>query len=240
MSRCTFGRFVAGFLAAALVLVAVFSGAYAASSQQALAPGDSLRVTCSTTLTTSRATDHADLSCAPSNSQASQAPVWQRPDMTQLGKSDGLTEVEGRFGSGTEPLIALQQCGYIAQGAYADDIWWTAHLPAPVTVFGIRFHTWQGTPDQEGIPMSEHFEFRDSDSTFVTTEDAHTPPGPAPFLVIDSPVPFIQDAILQGMLPSGVTITNLRIDAFSTQSWVTVGDLEILAAPATAGQSSCG
>ena len=166
--------------------------------------------------------------------------TWIRPQMTQLGKSDAYTDVQNTYGSGTEPLFALGVCSYIAHGTDDDHVYWVGQFPAPTTIYGIRFHTWQGSDDQPpDLAFSERFEFRDTPLVGGNSDSDPTMPGPAPFLVIDNPVPFKQDFLMQGMLQTPVTVTNLRIDAASQFSWVDIGMLEILTNAGTAGQPAC-
>jgi hypothetical protein len=167
-------------------------------------------------------------------------PTWIRPQLTQLGKSDAYTDVQSTYGWGTEPLFALGVCGYIAHGTDDDHVYWVGQFPAPTTIYGIRFHTWQGSDDQpHDLAFSERFEFRDTPLTGGNSDSDPTMPGPPPFLVIDSPVPYKQDFVMQGMLETPVTVSNLRIDAESEFSWVDIGMLEILTNPGTAGQPPC-
>jgi hypothetical protein len=238
---------IRALVSTALTFGLVAAGALAASESQPLNPGDTFDLSCNTSIVNVQISGgHISGACAtpvPSPISVPNAAnaVWVRPKLTPLGKSEGYIDHAFRYGSGTEPLDALEQCGYIAQGGDDDHVFWVGHPPAPLTIYAIRFHTWQGTPDQEGIPMSEQFWFTDTADAAKPSNENPDPPDIAatPFLSLSIPVPFMTDFIVQRTLTPPVTINNLRIDGLSFQSWVTIGDLEILTEAGIAGQAAC-
>lgn len=208
---------------AVVIVGALFLGygsaaVYAAATQQALAPGNTLRVTCTTTLTGTVSSTAADLSCAP----LPPALVWKVPAVIGIGQSAG-------YDPGTSPAIMAFGCQGWWLGNDDDDVFWVVRFPQPTQIHGFRYGTLATSGAHGGY--ENHTDFRATSSLVKHDE---LPAVPAPFLQIVQPLPDNVLTQIERTFPP-VTVTVLRMDMFNVGSWTNMVKLRILTPPSTPG-----
>jgi hypothetical protein len=111
--------------------------AYSAAIKQALAPGDTLTVTCPTSLSGTLSA----VSCAtPVPSTPAPSLVWLVPQMTPLGQSTG-------YDPGSSPAASMFQCGGWWTGQDDENTYAVVQFPKPTPIYGVNFgsYAWNGT-----------------------------------------------------------------------------------------------